>query len=92
MDVAILLETAPPATLEGLHAEVAADLARILGCAVDVVVLNRASCDLVHHVLADGRRVLDRDPPARVRFEVRKRREYLDFKPYLDRIRKRSAR
>ena len=92
VDVALLLERDPPATLEGLHADVAADLERMLKEAVDVVVLNRASCDLVHHVMADGRLLVDRDPPVRVRFEVRKRREFLDLKPYLDRIRKRAPR
>ena len=43
--------------------------------------LNRASADLVHRVLRDGRLVLDRDPAARIRFEVQKRNEYFDLAP-----------
>ncbi len=41
--------------------------------------LNRASADLVHRVLRDGRLVLDRDRAARIRFEVRSRNEYFDM-------------
>jgi hypothetical protein len=41
-------------------------------------------------VLRDGVLLLDRDPSARVRFEVRSRREYLDVRPYLDRYRRRE--
>jgi uncharacterized protein len=48
---------------------------------VQVVVLNRASPDLVHRVLRDGRLVLDHDRSARIRFEVRSRNEYFDMAP-----------
>jgi hypothetical protein len=53
----------------------------VLGCPVQVVALNRASADLVHRVLRDGRLVLDHDPAARIRFEVRRRNEYFDLAP-----------
>jgi hypothetical protein len=42
---------------------------------------HRAPADLVHRVLRDGRIVFDRDPPARIRFEVRRRNEYFDLAP-----------
>jgi hypothetical protein len=48
---------------------------------VQVVALNRASADLVHRVLRDGRLVLDRDRSARIRFEVRSRNQYFDMAP-----------
>jgi len=56
-------------------------LERLLGRPVQVVALNRASADLVHRVLRDGKIVLDRDPAARIRFEVRRRNEYFDLAP-----------
>lgn len=92
VDVAVLLSQDPPRTLEGLASDLAADLARVLGRSVDLVVVNRASSDLVHNVLRDGRLLAEGDRKARVLFEVRKRREFLDLKPILDRIRKRVAR
>lgn len=92
VDVAVLLASDPPRTLEGLAADLAAELGRVAGRTVDLVIVNRASSDLVHHVLRDGRLLADRDRAARILFEVRKRREFLDLKPILDRIRKRSRR
>ena len=57
------------------------DLERALGGPVQVVALNRAPPDLVHRVLRDGRLILDRDPAARIRFEVRSRNEFFDLAP-----------
>jgi len=55
------------------------------------VVLNDAPVDLVHRVLRDGRLVVERDRPARIRFEVRARREFLDLRPVLLHYRRLSA-
>ena len=52
-----------------------------MGRPVEVVVLNTAPADLVHRVLRDGILVLDRDRPARIRFEVQSRNEYFDLAP-----------
>jgi uncharacterized protein len=71
----------PPATLDAPQFTIEAALERRLGRAVQVVALNRASSDLVHRVLRDGHVVLDRDPAARIRFEVCKRNEYFDMAP-----------
>ena len=81
VDVGILFEKDPPATLDAPQFGIEAALERKLGRAVQVVALNRASSDLVHRVLRDGRIVLDRDRAARIRFEVRKRNEYFDMAP-----------
>lgn len=59
-----------------------------LGREVDLVELNRAPVDLVHEVLRDGIIVLDRDPDARVRYEVRARAFYLDMLPVLRQYRR----
>ena len=81
VDVGILFEKDPPATLDAPQFEIEAALERQVGRAVQVVALNRASSDLVHRVLRDGRIVLDLDRAARIRFEVRKRNEYFDMAP-----------
>ena len=81
VDVGVLFEQEPPATLDAPQFAVEAELERRFGRAVQVVALNRASSDLVHRALRDGRLVLDRDPAARTRFEVRSRNEYFDMAP-----------
>jgi len=48
---------------------------------VEVVVMNAAPADLVHHILRDGILLLDRDRAARIRFEVQSRNEYFDLAP-----------
>ena len=59
-----------------------------MGRPVDVVVLNRAPVDLVHRVLRDGQLLCDRDPSARIRFEVQARNAYFDLLPYLRQYRR----
>lgn len=81
VDVGILFATDPPATLEAPQFALEGALERLLRRPVQVVALNRASADLVHRVLRDGRLVLDRDPAARIRFEVQRRNEYFDLAP-----------
>ncbi len=88
VDVGVLLRTDPPRTLAGMPVDLEDRLQRLLqGRRVDLVVLNRASADLVHRVLRDGKLLADNDSSARIRFEVRKRSEYFDLKPFLDQYR-----
>ena len=91
VDVGILLRTAPSGELNDLRFALEGDLERALGRTTQVVVLNNAPPDLVHRVLRDGRLLLDRDPAARIRFEVRARNEYFDLLPILNRYRGREA-
>jgi hypothetical protein len=79
VDLGLLFESEPPATLAAPQFALEAELRRLLGLPIQVVALNRASSDLVHRVLRDGRLILDRDPAARIRFEVRSRNEYFDM-------------
>jgi predicted nucleotidyltransferase len=81
IDVGVLFAAEPPATLGAPQFAIEAALESVLGCPVQVVALNRASADLVHRVLRDGRLVLDCDRTARIRFEVRSRNEYFDMAP-----------
>jgi uncharacterized protein len=81
VDVGVLFAAEPPPTLDAPQFALEGDLEQVLGGPVQVVALNRASADLVHRVLRDGRLVLDRDRAARIRFEVRSRNEYFDLAP-----------
>lgn len=91
VDVGVLFSDDPPATLAGLHLALEAELERAAGVPVQLVVLNRAPCDLVHRVLRDGLLLLDRDRSRRIRFEVSARNTDFDLKPYLDRYRRAAA-
>jgi len=91
VDVGILLREAPAGRLNDLPLSLEGELERELGWIVQVVVLNDAPPDLVHRVMRDGRLLLDRDPSARIRFEVRLRGLYFDLLPVLNRYRRREA-
>lgn len=88
VDVAILYADTPAKTLDGLPLTLEEGLERHLGRAVQVVVLNHVSADLIHRVLMDGKLLIDRDPSSRIQFEVRARDEYFDLQPILRRYRK----
>jgi hypothetical protein len=90
VDVGVLLRTAPSGALNDLRFDLEGDLERALGRRTQIVILNNAPPDLVHRVLRDGRLLLDRDPAARIRFEVRARNEYFDLLPVLNRYRRRE--
>ena len=88
VDVGVLLTTDPPRTVGGLRLGLEGELERALGLPVQIVVLNRAPCDLIHRVLRDGILLLDRHPGARIRFEVDARNRYFDLQPFLRRYRR----
>jgi uncharacterized protein len=87
VDVAVLFARTPPHRLSGPRFDLAGDLEQALGRAVDLVVLNDAPVDLKTRVLREGRLLLDRDPAARIAFEVRTRNEAFDLEPVLARYR-----
>jgi len=83
VDIGVLFAIAPEPTLDAQPFALENELERVLGRAVQIVVLNRAPVDLRIRVLRDGRLVLDRDPSARIRFEVQTRNEAFDLEPIL---------
>lgn len=91
VDVAVLYEVTPPATLEGMGFDLASDLEAAVGRPVDLVVLNRAPADLIHRVLRDGILVVERDRSRRIAFEVKARNEYFDLAPIRERYRRMKA-
>ncbi|MFW6067482.1 MAG: type VII toxin-antitoxin system MntA family adenylyltransferase antitoxin [Myxococcota bacterium] len=88
VDVAVLLARAPASKLSAQPFALEDDLRALIGRPVQIVVLNTAPADLAFRVLREGKLLLDRDPAARARFEVRTRNEYFDLKPFLDRYRR----
>ena len=81
VDLGLLLRSAPASGLRSRARDLEAAIERALGLPVEAVVLNTAPADLVHRVLRDGVLYLDRDRPARLRFEVQSRNEYFDLAP-----------
>ena len=89
LDVAVLLDPAPERrAYDSLRLDLRAELESEIGREIDLVVLNHAPPDLSHRVLRDSVLVIEPDPSARVRFEVRARNEFWDIKPYLDEYRR----
>ena len=83
VDVAVLYQCDPPPTFDGLPLRLEGDIERLLGRPADVITLNTAPVDLCARVLRDGVLLLDRDPPARIAFEVRTRNAWFDLQPVL---------
>jgi predicted nucleotidyltransferase len=88
VDIGLLFKTPPASTLEGQPFDVADALERLLGRAVDVVVLNSAPADVRIRVLRDGVLVFEGDPVSRIRFEVATRNEAFDLEPILQEYRR----
>lgn len=65
--------------------EIIIALERVLGKKVDVIDIQAAPLLLQHHILLDGRLLVDKHPQRRVDFEVASRRQYFDLKPLLQR-------
>jgi predicted nucleotidyltransferase len=90
VDLGLLLKSVPAPRLRSVARGLEGSVERAVGVPVEVVVLNTAPADLVHRVLRDGILLLDRDRPARIRFEVQSRNEYFDLEP-LRRLYRRPA-
>lgn len=80
-DVAVLFAEPRPAF--DATVRLAAGLAGVLGTAVDVVDLDRASLELRGRVAERGRLLHSTDEPRRVRFEVDARLRWIEFRPVL---------
>jgi predicted nucleotidyltransferase len=83
VDVGVLYEQTPPATLLAQPYLAEADLNEQLRCPVQIIAMNQAPVDLVHRILRDGVLVLERNKSLRIAFEVRARNQYFDLLPIL---------
>jgi predicted nucleotidyltransferase len=90
VDIAVLLDPPPAASLSGIPETLRGELglAAEAEADVDLIVLNNAPPDLVHRVLRDGQLVIDRNRSRRIAFEVRARNEYFDLLPVLEEYRR----
>jgi hypothetical protein len=88
VDLAILVRNFAEGTLASLALDLEGDLEQRFGRAVQLLVLNMASPDLVHRVLRDGRLLVDYQPSERIRFEVASRNRYFDLLPFLNEYRR----
>lgn len=91
IDIAVLLGREPEPGLSGLGFDLQASLETALGEKVDVVIMERASIDLVHKIMRDGILLYDNDPSCRVRFEVQARNRYFDLLPTLNAYRRQAG-
>lgn len=89
VDVAVLLRGGKPEAVEDFDRVFAMqeELMARVGRNVDLIVMNGAPLDLLHRVFRDGIRLADRDPRARMEFELQARTQYFDFLPILLRYR-----
>lgn len=60
------------------------NLEKHLGCKVDIVVLNTASLKMIHQVIINGRLLFSRDREKEQDYMVQKRKEYFDFRYYIN--------
>jgi len=82
-DVAVLLSEPPEDTLE-YYLGLVDRLSSVMGSPVDLVFLNDAPLLLRHQVIKHGRVLFSRDEAARVEWETKTVKEYLDFRPRSD--------
>jgi predicted nucleotidyltransferase len=83
VDVAVLHDPAlsPPERLD-LRLSLAASLGAALGTPeIDIVLLNGAPALMRHEALRDAVVLVDRDPEARMEFQVRALHDYVDTEP-----------
>ncbi|MCJ7667837.1 MAG: nucleotidyltransferase domain-containing protein [Anaerolineae bacterium] len=83
-DIAILLSELPENLLD-FYLNLIDKLSKVIGDAVDLVVLNTAAPLLKHQVIKHGRVIYCRDEKSRVEFESGAEKEYMDFKIYRER-------
>jgi uncharacterized protein len=85
MDIAIRIDKSLPSdSYLDLRIQLTDDLEKYLGCKVDIVVLNTASLKMIHQVIVNGRLLFSRDREKEQDYMVQKRKEYFDFKYYIN--------
>jgi len=85
MDIAIRIDKSlASGSYLDLRIQLTDDLEKHLGCKVDIVVLNTASLKMIHQVIVNGRLLFSRDLDKELDYLVQKRKEYFDFKYYIN--------
>ncbi|KAA0238658.1 MAG: nucleotidyltransferase domain-containing protein [Dehalococcoidia bacterium] len=91
LDIAVLFPGKADPRLGGALDSLRDAVERACSRPCDLIDARAASADLFHRVLRDGRLLVDRDPSARIAFEVARRNEYFDLLPYLRQYRRHGA-
>jgi len=85
MDIAIRIDKSlASGCYLDLRIQITDDLEKHLGCKVDIVILNTASLKMIHQVIVNGRLLFSRDRDKELDYLVQKRKEYFDFKYYIN--------
>lgn len=90
-DVDIAVRLAPDLTPEAafdLRLELMDGLEGIFNRPADIVILNNASLKMIRQVMTKGRLLYARDRNAEQLYAIQKRKEFFDFKFYIDKNRK----
>mgnify|MGYP001038565520 CR=1 FL=1 len=77
-DIAVLLSKLPDKLLD-FYLRLIDKLSKVLGDSIDLIFLNTVAPLLQHQVIKYGRIIYCRDEKARVEFEARAEKEYMDF-------------
>lgn len=91
LDIAVLFQERIDARLGGPLDKLRDAVERACSRRCDLIDGRAAPADLVHRILRDGQLLVDRDPSARIAFEVARRNEYFDLLPYLRQYRRSGA-
>ena len=84
IDVAVYLNPAKKQEFFEIRLKLLEVLSRALPKEADILVLNTASPFMKYVVLQEGKLVLERNPDARLDFELKTLNEYFDYKPILE--------
>lgn len=79
-DIAVLLSDRPKNMLD-YYLDLMERIFKLIGGDIDLVVLNTAPPLLKYQVIKHGKVLFSRDETARVKFEARTGKEYMDFAP-----------
>ena len=89
VDIAVRVDAhLKPDAIFNLRLQLTDELEDILGCPVDVIVLDTASLKMIHQVMKTGRMVYVTDPKRETAFQLQKQKEYFDFRYFIEDDRK----
>ena len=89
VDIAVYLAPQEKTKFFDIRLKLLELLTRAIPSQADVLVLNTAAPFLRYVVLKEGKLVFERNPEARLDFELKALNEYFDYKPILEQYRNR---
>lgn len=85
IDIAVRLDesTSPDSSFD-IKIKLIDELENLFARKVDIVILNSASLKMIHQVMISGRLIFTRDRINELDYCIQKRKQYFDFKYYID--------